>query len=202
MRLRNLELLVGEDTYTVHKEFGLSYELEVGKVYFSPRLSAERQRIANLVRDGEVIIDMFCGVGPFSIMIAKYRSPKKIYAIDINPTAIRYLRSNITRNGVDGIAPLLGDAKDIVKNIERCDRIIMNLPLSSFLFLETALSAVKDNANIHYYEVLVRDKVHGRIDQLKEKASRFDKELDINMKEVKSYSATKAHFAFDLEVRE
>lgn len=201
LRLRDLELLVGKETSTIHKEYGQSYELDVRKVYFSPRLSTERWRIANLVKDGETIIDMFCGVGPFSIMIAKHRSPKRIYAIDINPTAVEYMKRNIIRNRVDKVVLILGDAMDVVKNLEKADRIIMNLPLASFQFFEAALSAAKDNGIIHYYEILSVAEAHEREKQLKEKSSRLGRELNIKMREVKSYSSTKAHFAFDLEIQ-
>lgn len=201
VRLRNLELVVGDETCTVHKEYGLSLEVDVAKVYFSPRLSAERWRVSNLVKDGETVVDMFCGVGPFSVMIAKYRNPKRIYAMDINPGAIEYLKRNVLRNRVDKVKPILGDAKDTIKKIGKADRIIMNLPLDSFRFFDAALSAAKDRGTIHYYEVLTRDEAKERSDQLKEKASGEGKELDVNMREGKSYSSTKAHFAFDLKIR-
>ncbi|MCK5548123.1 MAG: class I SAM-dependent methyltransferase family protein [Thermoplasmata archaeon] len=201
LRLRDLELVVGEETHTVHREYGMRFELDVREVYFSPRLTAERRRISNLVKDGETVIDMFCGVGPFSIMIAKYRSPERVYAIDINPKAMEYLNRNISKNRVERIKPILGDAKEVVGSIEKADRIIMNLPLDSFRYLDAAFSAVKDGGTVHYYEVLNRDVMHERLDQLKEKASGMGRKLDANVREVKSYSSTKSYFAFDLEIR-
>jgi tRNA (guanine37-N1)-methyltransferase len=201
MRLRDLQLVIGKETGTVHREYGLSLELDLGSVYFSPRLSSERWRISNLVRDGETIIDMFCGIGSFAIMIAKHRNPKRIYAIDINPTAIEFLRSNVFRNRVDKIVPILGDAKDIVKKLESADRIIMNLPLSSFEFFESALMASRNGGVIHYYEILERDDVSERARQLESVAAKHGKELILKPQEVKSYSSTRAHFAFDLEIR-
>ena len=58
------------------------------ETYFSPRLANERKRITSLVKPGETVVDMFAGVAPFSIMIAKYANPKIIYAIDKNKDAI------------------------------------------------------------------------------------------------------------------
>jgi tRNA (guanine37-N1)-methyltransferase len=201
LRLRELELVFGNETLTVHKEFGLTYELDVTKAYFSPRLSTERRRIAGLVGEGETITDMFCGIGPFSIMIAKFAKPGRIYAIDKNPEAVKFLSRNIARNRAENIVTILGDARDILSNLEKADRIIMNLPLSSFQFFETALSAIKDGGKIHYYEVLNRDSSNDRMDDLKRIALGLGNALDINLREGKAYSATKAHFAFDLSVR-
>jgi tRNA (guanine37-N1)-methyltransferase len=78
----------------------------VTKVYFSPRLSQERLRIAQKVRGGEVVIDMFAGVGPFSIQIAKKFNNVKVYAIDTNPVAIQFLKQNIALNKIENIFPL------------------------------------------------------------------------------------------------
>ena len=85
------------------------------KVYFSPRLATEREKITNQVNNGETIIDMFTGVGPFSIAIA-HNKKVEIYAIDINPDAIHYLGKNIILNKIQGkIIPILGDVKDVLK---------------------------------------------------------------------------------------
>jgi tRNA (guanine37-N1)-methyltransferase len=201
LRLRELELVFGSETETVHKEFGLTYELDVAKVYFSPRLSTERRRIADLVKKDETVIDMFCGVGPFSIMIAKFATPVRVYAIDINPEAIRFLNRNIVRNRVDRIVSILGDAKEILKSLDEADRIIMNLPLSSFRFFDSALSVIKDGGIIHYYEILNRDGAKDRIEDLERIAASMGKGLSIELREVRAYSSTKAHFAFDVSVQ-
>ena len=70
-RLRKLEWIAGErKTETVHKEYGCILKVDLGKCYFSPRLSYERNRIAHQVQPGEVMVNMFAGVGSYSIVIA------------------------------------------------------------------------------------------------------------------------------------
>ncbi|MEN4005949.1 MAG: class I SAM-dependent methyltransferase family protein [Methanobacteriaceae archaeon] len=154
IRTRELEHLAGEDiSETIHQEFGCMLMLDVKKVYFSPRLATERKRVADQVKDGEVIVDMFAGVGPFSILIAKNHDVK-IYAIDINPEAYKYIKKNIELNRVQGkIIPVLGDIREVLedKNI-KADRIIMNLPGSAFEFLGSAMNSIKNSGIIHYYE--------------------------------------------------
>jgi len=156
-RLREYEVIGGSpNTNTVHKEHGCRYHLDLSKVYFSPRLSYEHFRVASQVKENETVIDMFAGVGPFSILIAKMHRNVTVYAVDINPDAVEYLKRNILANGVQGkVTPVLGDAKEIIH--ERlggtADRVIMNLPEKAMEYLETACEAMKsEDGVIHYYE--------------------------------------------------
>ena len=113
-RTRKLVHLAGEKrTETIHREYGCSFSLDIEKVFFSPRLATERKRIAGMVGDGEKVFDMFCGVGPFSIIISKYSGAKEIHASDINEYAIAYLKKNIQLNRVKNVVPYRGDALKI-----------------------------------------------------------------------------------------
>ncbi|MEM2341237.1 MAG: class I SAM-dependent methyltransferase family protein [Candidatus Bathyarchaeia archaeon] len=156
-RTREYEVIAGsENTETIHKEYGCKYFLDPRKVYFSPRLSYERYRVASQVNEGETIIDMFAGVGPFSILIAKTHRNVKIYSIDINPDAIEYLKRNIYVNGVFGkIYPIFGDSREIILN-RLCgvaDRVIMNLPERAIEYIDVACVALRSSGGIiHYYE--------------------------------------------------
>ena len=94
-RLREFTFIAGEHkTQTVHKEFGCQYHVDVAKAYFSPRLSHEHQRVASHVQSGEVVVDLFAGVEPFSVLIAKENPTVKVYAVDINPDAVELLKVN------------------------------------------------------------------------------------------------------------
>ncbi len=148
-RIRELEFLAGEyKTLTLYKENGYRLWVDVEKVYFSPRLGWERKRIMEKVQPNDIVVDMFCGVGPFSIAC---KTAKKIYAIDINPNAIKLLKKNIELNKLQNkIIPILDDVKKVhVKG----NRIIMNLPKYSHLFVDKALDIVEENGVIHYYTI-------------------------------------------------
>jgi tRNA (guanine37-N1)-methyltransferase len=154
IRTRELEHLAGDDfSETIHQEFGSRLKMDVKKVYFSPRLATERKRIVDQVQNGEIIIDMFTGVGPFSVDIAR-KHEVKIYAIDINPDAINYLMENIKLNRVnEKIKPLLGDVNEVLDHLNvHADRIIMNLPGSAWEFLPLALEHLKPGGVLHYYQ--------------------------------------------------
>jgi tRNA (guanine37-N1)-methyltransferase len=181
-RIRRLEHVIGEDkTTTTHLEAGCSFSVDVEKCYFSPRLSYERMRIAKQVSDGEVVVNMFAGVGCFSLLIAKHSEASRIYSIDVNPIAVQLMQRNIRVNGDYGkVVPILGDAKEVVEkrlhNI--ADRVVMPLPEKAFEYLPYALSALSRSGGwIHYYDFehaakdenpveKVRSKVRGGLESL------------------------------------
>ncbi len=161
-RVRAFNHLLGEKkTETIHTEYGLKFHVNIDTVYFNPRLSTERMRIAQEIQPGELITDMFCGIGPFSLMISRYSQAEKIYAIDINPEAITLLKENIALNNIKNVIPVLGDAKEEVPLIGHVDRIIMNLPHNTLEFLPLALQY----GDVIYYYTITSD-IQGEIDRM------------------------------------
>jgi len=156
-RLRKLEYIAGENkTTTVHKESRCLFFVNVGECYFSSRLFYERMRIAKQVRKGEVIVNMFAGVGCFSIVIAKHSNAEKVYSIDINSFAVQNMQENVRLNRVYGkVMPIFGDAKEVIEKTlcHVADRVIMPLPEKTFEYLPCALLALqKAGGWIHYYD--------------------------------------------------
>lgn len=156
-RLRTFEVIGGEaKTQTVHREHGCIFHVDLAKAYFSPRLSYEHSRVASLVSQGETVVDMFAGVGSFSILVAKKREDVRVYAIDVNPDAFEFLKKNMLANRVESrVTPILGDARQIVNERLRgvADRVIMNLPEKAIEYVNVACAAVKPEGGvIHYYE--------------------------------------------------
>ncbi len=201
-RVRSVKVIAGEDdTKTVHKEFGLKFAVDIGKAYFSPRLATERQRVTSKVKEGELIIDLFCGVGPFSIMISKNVPGSKIFGIDSNPFAIKNFMENIRINNVENVIPLEGDARELIASMEPADRIILDLPQKSFEFFELALRALKEGGTIHYYEILTEDEAREREAQLRSIVENQERKMEIEeRKVVRGYSPTQDHYAFDIIV--
>ena len=160
-RTRNLEILAGEDnTETEYKEFGCRFTVDVENAFFSPRLSTERERIANLIQDGEVMTNMFAGVGMFSIMAAK-KKKCTVFSLDINPVASKLCEKNIKQNKLAGdVISINGDSTEIIKErlVDKSDRTLMLLPERSDEFLESAISTTKNNGIIHYYSHIHADK--------------------------------------------
>lgn len=157
---------------TTSTEYGVRLNIDVSKVYYSPRLGCERNRVASLVGDGETVVDMFAGVGPFSILIARRRMAK-VYSIDINPDAVALLRENISMNKLRGeVVPILGNAAAVSNTIAGvADRVIMNLPKSSLDFFDAALRVLKSSGGIvHLYVFSGGDPVQGAAKLLEHRA--------------------------------
>ena len=180
-RTRNLEILAGEDnTETEYKEFGCRFTVDVQNAFFSPRLSTERERIADLVQDGEVINNMFAGVGMFSVMAAK-KKKCTVYSLDINPTASKLCEKNIKLNKLAGkVISINGDATSIIKEqlVNKADRTLMLLPERSDEFLESAINTTKNGGIIHYYSHIHADK--------KSEAGKLSEEHYLQVSPVKS----------------
>ncbi len=155
-RIRPLRHLAGEDrTITVHKEYGCRFKVDLAKAYFSPRLSREHQRIASMVKPGECVVDMFAGVGPFSILIAKRLQKVEVHAIDSNPEAVRLIEENVRLNRPKGVIKTwAGDARTVVeKNLQgKATRVIMNLPSKATEYVDVACKALQEEGGmLHYY---------------------------------------------------
>ena len=200
IRIRDLELIAGADEpVTIHKEHGARLKLNVKEVYFSPRLATERKRVSDSVCDGENILDMFCGIGPFPIVIAK-NNDVNIVGVDINENAIKYFNENIGLNKLKNIEAICGDAREISTSFKyKFDRIIMNLPGLAYDFLDVAMNLIEDGGTINYYEF--SDGYEQGEKRLIDAASKENKNVEIiNTRKVKSTSPGEWHVAIDAKI--
>jgi tRNA (guanine37-N1)-methyltransferase len=180
-RIRELAVIAGEPkTTAIHKEHGCRYYVDAAKAYFSPRLSHEHNRVASLVQKGETVVDLFAGVGPFSVLIAKRNATAKVYAVDINPDAVELLKMNIRLNRVDNrVYPILGNARQVVegKLLGIADRVIMNLPEKAMEFVDAACKTTKPAGGIVHFYGFIRlpgsiENMQSRFSEAVEKAGR------------------------------
>ena len=200
IRIRDLELIAGEDNpVTIHKEHGARLKLNVKEVYFSPRLATERKRVSDSIHNGENILDMFCGIGPFPMVIAK-NNDVSITGVDINENAIKYFNENIKLNKVKSVDAICGDAREISKSFKnKFDRIIMNLPGLAYDFLDVAMQLIEDDGIINYYEF--SDGYEQGTKRLVDAGLKKNKNVEIiNTRKVKSTSPGEWHVAIDAKV--
>jgi tRNA (guanine37-N1)-methyltransferase len=172
-RLRKLKRLAGENrTLTVHKENGCTFRVDVAKCYFSPRLSTERLRVADQVKPKERVLNMFAGVGPFSVLIAK-RTGAEVESCELNAYAAELHRENDRLNRVERLVSVINaDAVDLPElTRSKFERILMPHPSGADRFLPTALRMAKKGARVYYYRhVLGKDDAEGA-DRLREELS-------------------------------
>ena len=175
-RLRRLVHVAGENrTSTIHRESGCLFSVDVERCYFSQRLYHERSCIARLIKPNETVVNMFAGVGCFSIVIAKHASTSKVFSIDVNPAAFQFMRENIRLNRVYGkVIPLLGDSKAIIERRLQhvADRVLMPLPEKAFEYLPSAISALKTSGGwLHYYDFEHAEKTENPAEKTKLKVT-------------------------------
>lgn len=184
-RLRDLEHVAGEKkTVTTYREHGCVFTVDLANCYFSPRLSHERMRIARLVAAREVVVNMFAGVGSFSIIIAEHSRAEKVYSIDVNPAAYEYMKENVLLNQVwNRIVPMKGDARNVImeKLQNEAERVLMPLPEKACEYLDCAVAALKSEGGwIHYYDFEYAGKDENTVDKVKTKVSRKMSQLNVD----------------------
>lgn len=152
-RVREYAIIGGSaNTEVVHAESGCRFLLDPKTVYFSPRESTERMRIAEQIRDGDVVMVFFSGVGPFPLVIEKKAKPGRIIAVEINPAAVEYFWKNIKLNKSQLIEVILGDvAGNVEKFYGQCDRVLTPLPESSMEYLAEAIKCLKPGGTCYFY---------------------------------------------------
>jgi len=187
-RRQKLKVIGGEKSKeATYRENGVVLKLGVEKVYFSPRSSTERKRISDQVCDGEKILVMFSGCGPFPLVISKNAKPAAIYGIELNPIAHKYAVENVLINKAKTVILIKGDVrKEVPKLLKQAecksgfDRISMPLPKGAEKFLDVALSASKKGTIIHFYDFAKEEEIPAVLAEKVEKAcKKAKKEYEI-----------------------
>ncbi|MET1123852.1 MAG: class I SAM-dependent methyltransferase family protein [Archaeoglobaceae archaeon] len=198
-RKPKLELIAGSGSETIHRENGCLFKLDVTKVMFSAGNKGERMRIAKLVGDGEVVVDMFAGIGYFSIPIAVHSKAERIYSIEINPESYAFLLENIRLNNVENVVPILGDAMFVTPE-GIADRVVMG-HIYCQDFLPAAVRAIEREGVVHYHEAVAERAIWRPVERVKRVCSRMNADCRIlNFRKVKNYAPRVFHVVVDAKV--
>ena len=195
-----VEILVGDNTETIHRENHCFFKLDVARIMWSKGNTGERKRMSTLAEDGEIIVDMFAGIGYFSIPIAVHSNPAKIYSLEINPVSYGYLKENIMLNKVENIIePILGDCREFApKNF--ADRVLMGYIGNTHEYLDKAVDIVKPGGVIHYHEsVPDKLKFERPPQRIIDAADGRDVEI-LNKRIIKKYSPGVYHVVIDARI--
>ena len=204
-----IEFIAGENNpIVIHKEHGVSYKFDITKVMFSKGNINERKYLSQLVKKGEVVIDMFAGIGYFSLPIAKNAEPKKIYSIEINPVSYHYLVENVRLNKLEEvIIPIQGNCKgkvlELYKSGIRADRVIMGVFPAPKEYISEALLLLKDSGTIYHYEgVALKEEAHLLFEDFCEIAQSTNISCELmDQRLVKSYGPHLFHIVNDILVK-
>ena len=193
------KILFGSDTETVNKENGCLFKLDLAKVMWSKGNNNERLRIAKLVDDDEVVLDMFAGIGYFSIPIGVHSNAKHIYSIEINPNSYFYLNENIKLNKLTNVTPILGDCKDVAPKYN-ADRIVMGYVKTTHHYLKAAIDSLNEGGILHYHETVPEKLMKTRpVERIMSQAGSRDVEL-IKINKIKKYAPGVEHVVVDARI--
>ncbi len=204
LRKPDVELIYGsKDTETVHIENKVRFKIDPMKLMFSKGNMDERLFMSRINVENETVVDMFAGIGYFSLPIAVHSKPKKIFACEKNPDAYFYLSKNVLLNKViEIVEPIKGDNRKVApQNV--ADRIIMGYIGGTEKYIETALKCLKENKGIiHFHEKYPQEIRSEKIVKIvKEKSKRFNREVKLlEKRKIKSYAPGIFHFVFDFEI--
>lgn len=203
-RIMPVKFIAGEKkSTTIYREHDVHMRITIDQTYFSPRLSEERRRIAELVKPGETIAGFFAGVGPFPLVIAK-KQKCTIYAVELNPKAYEMMKQNIEMNKLKGeIIPMLGDVREISQTIPRCDRVLMPSPKTGESFLVPSMLAAKKGAMMHYYEFAPdEDRYTDAIKRIEKAAASLGRKVKIVKKKVvRPHKVRVSQIVIDFEIK-
>jgi tRNA wybutosine-synthesizing protein 2 len=198
-KLRKPEViwLAGEkNTLAKVKENYCEFIVDISKVMFSKGNQEEKRRIVSQIKGKEDVLDMFAGIGYFTIPIAKL-TPAKVWAIELNPDSVELLKHNIKLNKIkDKVTVIEGDCKIEALSIgKKFDRIHLGYFPNTYEFLPTALKVAKKSAIFHFHEI--SEKSEDIISKIKEITPKIKV---LKSKKVKKYCVSKYHWVIDFQL--
>ena len=199
-RSPTMKVLYGSDTVAIHMENRILYKLDVSDIMFSSGNQEERLRMAGMKCKSETVVDMFAGIGYFSLPLAIYQEPRRVLACELNPKAHAFLMDNIRLNKVESIVePVLGDNRDLPGE-SIADRVIMGYVKTTHEFLPTAVRLIKDGGVVHYHETCPNELLPGRPLQRLQDAARPGTVQVLRSKAIKSYAPGVSHVVLDVRI--
>lgn len=196
-RRPSMEVIHGTDTESVRLENGIRYRFDVTKVMFASGNTDERMRMRNLDCTGETVVDMFAGIGYFTLPLARFANPRRVFACEKNPDSYRYLVRNIVDNGVsDRVLPILADNRDL-HGKGFADRILMGYVQTTSEFVPAALRMVKEGGIIHYHDTFHVGEQDRRIEEIFSPLCSYEV---LGIREVKSFAPSVSHYVADIRI--
>lgn len=147
------DVLWGDDPVATHVENGVTFRFDASRVMFSSGNVAERKRAAELPAAGEFVVDMFAGVGYFTLPLAVHARPARVVALEKNPVAYRWLVQNVELNGVEDVVECWhGDNREYPLD-GIADRVLMGYFPGTKAFLPKAFALLKPSGGVvHYHD--------------------------------------------------
>lgn len=199
-RRPSMEVLYGTDTSSVRLENGIRYGFDVTKVMFASGNTDERMRMRRLDCTGETVVDMFAGIGYFTLPLAKFSGARRVFACEKNPDSYQFLVRNIADNGVsDVVVPILADNRDLLGRAF-ADRILMGYVQTTSDFLPAALRMIRPGGIIHYHDTFYVHEYRDRIESIFSEHCGPEGYEVLGIREVKSFAPAVSHYVADVRI--
>ena len=155
LRTPEVRILWGRGMEVVHTEGGVRYQFDVAKIMFSSGNLPERTSIPSKIADGAVVVDLFAGIGYFTLPIAVHARPGRVYACELNPVAFHYLAENVRLNRAANVVPLFGDCRTTAPR-GVADVVLMG-HFTASEYLDVAFDALRGAGLLIYHELCPRE---------------------------------------------
>ena len=199
LRKPDIEVIAGSETETVHRENHCLFKIDVTHVMFSAGNVSERQRMATISNNTERVLDMFSGIGQFTIPLAKHSRPRKVYAIERNPVAFAFLKENVRLHRLNNVVPIRGDSRAVPGPLG--DRIIMGYFFGPEKFLPAAVESLNPGGTIHFHDIVMKKDILQRKEVIEGEINALGRDAEIDQRVLKSYATMIWQVVFDLRVK-
>ncbi len=205
LRRPELEPIAPGPTETTVLEHGVRFRFDAARVLFARGNREERHRIGRLVRPGEVVVDLFAGIGYFTLPALVTGRAARVIAVEKNPVSFDYLVENLRRNGVsDRAEPVLGDNRTVALPTATADRVVLGYLPTAVPWIGRALSLLSASGGAMHVHLLVgtREGPEGASELVRSEVERLGRGVDdARGRRVKRYGPGRDHMVVDVAVR-
>jgi len=197
-----LECVAGDcNPIVLHRELKTYFKIDVSRLTFSPGNAGERQKLVNIVKENEIVVDMFACCGNLSLPIAKLSKPRLVFGIEINPYAFSFLIENILLNKVeDRYIPILGDNR-IATPENIADHVLLGFFKVDRHQLIAATNAIKKHGTLHLHFLSRKGREKEELTKIIEQLKDIEvKVRGYSIEKVKSYAPNIFHYVARINV--
>jgi tRNA wybutosine-synthesizing protein 3 len=205
-RESTVEMLVGNNDWVIRKENGIKYGYNITQCMFSSGNINERRRMGEIVTENEIVVDLFCGIGYYTLPILVKNNLVHVYSCEWNTNAINALRFNLENNNVYRKCTILeGDNRETTDELwNKADRVLLGLLPTAEDSYNVALKCMKEKGGVLHIHGLAPSNNHQEfLSETTEKLLGINLNYKITnskINKIKSYAPHWDHLVLDIKI--